>query len=306
MDEVKETVTPPVITPEQDKFTGLVRRVIRRKKIGQALKKTASFTEASQEVRRFERENNVGTAVENLITAETFTEPKRVRLAEELSHRLREKFPHVSNLAVVLLGSSLHGGAVIRKIAGAENDFNPDIDWAVVFDKGKEPIPFSEINNFGRTLIPQIAANVGLPETIHSDPAFFHIENLSSLSQALRLIKKAKDFTDYEDLLIYLIPSYPPEINRQNRRYFLSGLSKLGQKDPVLWQTKVKRLLDTWKISHQIQEKHFGNLPRGEKFRDSILAWEVELTAGEAMAERMNRLLCSTGPKKSSDPNQSL
>lgn len=287
----------PTLPETQKNWGDLLKRMIRRREIAKALQQTGSFAKISNGVREFEKTNQVNELVESLITSEVMVDPQRASLATELSVQLKKRYPKISNLAVVLVGSSVHGGAVVRRVMETENDSQADIDWAVLYDKqpGSRP-PFLDISIVGGGIIEKIIRKTLIPGNLspcsQTDPEFCHAENLANTPQALELVEQARTLFDYQSLLLYLLPSYPPETNQQNRKSFLEALSSLAKENPDLWKEQVDKLFKEWEFQHLIKFKHLISLSSPE--RDTSLAHQVETLSEKVMPLAIKTLLYST------------
>ena len=120
-----------------------VGRLIRRVTIESQLNRGKSLSDIKASVKVFEKDNKVDELISALVEKEFVVDPKMADVADDVSRRVRDKFPEVS--AIILLGSSTHGGAGVRRLTGSP--YEPDLDWGVISDEflGKRGIEMIEL-----------------------------------------------------------------------------------------------------------------------------------------------------------------
>lgn len=292
----------PGFLREANRWKGDVKRLVRRKMISET--RAASLSSLKRQVRKRENDLGVDQSLDELASGELIIDPKMVQVAEFLSGNLRERFPEVEG--VVLLGSSVHGGSKIREFTG---NTEPDLDWGIVTDRIIEPARAKEINAEAEKQKEEIVARFGLDEGFHlcptANPIQYRVLNLHDPEQIVELFR-LRHMTDSEgrgsaamqllpgrQAVLYLQPSFPPEVNEGNREILLEGLRELARRWPSLWENSIHEILIAWKNSHKLKDKHFKTAGRG---KDRELVYKViDESSSWIMGKSLEQLLWSTG-----------
>lgn len=279
-------------------------RVIRRSMIRKNLDKD-SLRSIVNEVIEEEGSKGVGELVDALVDCEYVVDPEVSSKVMGLSDYLTQEHPDV--LAVIVLGSAIHGGSTLRKILsdGGATDNIPavvtsdtentgekstgakDLDWGI--------ITYGETSEDDRSLVVELAetwlrdnaavkpislkscgvANarkVWTPMLRGQEDAITIVgEFIDVLGTLLRDPESMVSF-DY-DLPLYFAPSYPPTVNMLNRRYLLSALQNIHSYDPKTADMLIDYIVEDLKGHHLLKRKHFvDNLdPRSEKLASTVV-----------------------------------
>lgn len=113
----------------QEEWKNDVKRLIRRAQIYKQMGLKPSVKEVKDTVREYENRIGVEKLIEALVSEENVVNPTMARVAQKLQDELVKDHPEIR--AVVLLGSSVHGGALIRQVT--ESNKEPDLDWGYNF-----------------------------------------------------------------------------------------------------------------------------------------------------------------------------
>ncbi len=291
----------------KEKFLSNLKRLTHREEIGRQVAKEENkgslrkVIEASKQNFPF-----LDQEVEKLINEEFSIEPTRFAFAENFSKKLIDDFPNVKGLAVIPLGSVIRGGANVRKMMGRDGD-GSDLDWGILYDGSLLEATATKINYFATNIIPQIAEEIGLPETKSSsyiNAKNFKVPNLHTAQEAVSFIHAMdEDQADWDPwtnpLVLYLGPSIPPEYNIQNRKFLLEGLSQLSIENHALWERTVDQLADSWRQHLRLKPKHLQGTYTTSK-RDVSLRKRIIDSSREVRGQEMEKFLLSTD--KSTSP----
>ena len=110
-------------------------------------------------MRENEKNLGIGQLIDSLVSNEFTVSNKPALVAADLSRNLRKKFRFVDS--VVLMGSSVHGGAVLRQVVRHEEA--DDLDWGIIYygdSVSKEDL--ESLTEYSKKLIPQLASKRGL------------------------------------------------------------------------------------------------------------------------------------------------
>jgi len=154
---------------ESDFKKGLVR-LATRKTIERMGRKSRMGSELRRGVRREISAEDVPGLVTRLIEDEFVIDEGRALVANDLATELREHFDF-EGLAVVLMGSAVHGGVKTRELVGIP-DINPDFDWGIIMNEIKigadKFITIREqIRDYGNDLLGPISIRHGITPPLH-------------------------------------------------------------------------------------------------------------------------------------------
>ncbi|MBI2596126.1 hypothetical protein HYW46_05340 [Candidatus Daviesbacteria bacterium] len=305
--EPNQTIEDPPLplSPKQWKYA--FKRLIRRAAISKQLPKQQSLNKIIDEVRRYEEKIGLDKLADALIEEEVTIHPKMAGVANFAFEILSKKYPEIQ--AVVLLGSSIHGGAMVREASGSIKE--PDFDWGIITDKSISDGKAVEIQEELKKYLPYIIRKLGFNETFHlcfaANPLWFRsisvkkqsdLENLLSYGQPLPSdplppFSQGKTLDPQQTAVFFLSPSFPPEINQQNREFLFGALRELAQTQREIWKIVVVKIHEEWSFVHGIRHKHF-ELPRE---KDQAIAINVVYSFGadNLRAKVMWELLKATG-----------
>lgn len=293
LEEIKPDNNP--VLKARTEWQNDLRRLIRRSQIYQQMGAKTSIKEIKDTVREYETRLGVEELADSLVSEELVIQPRMARVAQKLQEELVKDFPEIK--AVVLLESSVHGGASIREATSSQKE--PDLDWGIIFSK-KEDFGSSErIVNKARALLRDIAKKENLFPHFHSchyvNPINFRTTELSE-DDIVHILKSVADGKlGPENILLFLQPSFPPEVGQKNRAIIFEGLSKLAREDESAWRSVVEYIMDKWQAIHHLSKKHFYITP---KKRDYRLLNKVVSKSPDVMGLVMRELLESTNKKE--------
>lgn len=302
--QTQQELSDPPLPLSAEQWKSDFKRLIRRSAVSREMGKNTSLNEIITKVRQFEQQIGLEKLAEELISEEIIIHPKMAEVANFVFAALSKKFPELK--AVVLLGSSVHGGAMIREASGTTE---PDFDWGIIT---KVPISNSKAeamqNELNKFYLNQIKSRFGFSETFHTcfyvNPQRYRSISPKNQSQLLDLLSKdtplslglfhqEKTLDAKGTAVFYLSPSFPTEVNMRNRQMLFGVLSELAKKDKEKWKIVIKQIYEEWRSAHNIKHKHFL-LP---KDRDWEIARNVvsNFGADNLRAQVMWELLKATG-----------
>lgn len=267
-----------------DQFRHALHQVVRRSLIDTTLQETPNNTALSV-VKRMVREKEsvaqIAGKLDTLVSSEFLVDPEKAEVAKELSEKLRRRFSNIPGLAVVLLGSSLHGGTVISKILGNDERVS-DFDWGTIHSS-KSKLDMSRLADEGGEIIKEVGRNRGLvlEACTYVNPERFNARNLSDIRHASKLLSPDQIKKDWflNKLYLYLEPSFPSETNGKNRNLILKALSELARVDKSRWEEVVETMIAGWRRIHNLKVKHLVSKtdfsPKSEKIADraTVRCW---------------------------------
>lgn len=290
------------------------KRLIRRGRIEKELGNSKSLREIIGKVREFEDRVGLDQLIESFISNEIIVDPVMAEVANYVFEVVSQKHPEV--LAVVLLGSSVHGGAKVRELTETSE---PDLDWGIITQEPIRPKLAEVIENTAKAHLPEIIKKFNLNPEFHFcvmiNPArdahshnFFPglrsttAKNPEHLKDILTGKKPGQSFDSLTSWLkldpadiavLYLQPSFPPEVNQHNRAMLLEALKLLARQDHKIWRATIERIMYSWRDAHGLKLKHFGSQFKREK--DLHLALRVSHDSASIMDAVMKELLEATG-----------
>ncbi len=281
-----DMVRPKKQTFEED-WKHKLRRLIRRSAIYRGLENLPpgnSMFSVRENVRQFEDVNEVDRVLESLVTEEYTVDQKMAAVAQRVYEFLVSRHPQL--LAVVLMGSSIHGGAVLRRLTASGGE--PDFDWGIITRGDMTLEERIKMLEEVEGLMPELARELDLHSGFHScascNPRLYHAKEF-----------RAPGFRDLSDLLdnakLYLQPSFPPEVNEQNRKKLREYLSCLRRVNPGNGEQFVGMLSKMMRSDHRLRDKHISHAPHR---RDENLAKGVVAESSDAMKGPMSKFFDST------------
>jgi len=228
--------------------------IAKREKIAEALLKGKSLSET----KALARNPEIGIKIKNIadiLKKDEITVSKENQLImENIQHQLVEKFPNIEGLSIILFGSSVHGGGMVRKELGTQAE--QDLDIAFIIDD-KINGRFHQINV--RNYIDEILQK-NYKKELH--PTNIYTESLTSINDATKKLiatttiePERKEYAK-EEILIYLFPSFPSEVNEKNRALLLEALNKIYKDNPSQWSKIKNEVLEIWERYHKLEPKH--------------------------------------------------
>lgn len=248
------------------------------------------------------------TLCQRLIEDELLIDEDFAELADSLGKQLREKFD-LPGLALVLIGSGVHGGLQLRKLFSTEG--SSDFDWGVVSDRDfadiklDDPNSLDHIVEFVKMGVKAYAAVKD--RELHSCESMngfeVHEQNILSVQDLLSSILKMKPHeyaTLSTQLVFYFQPSFPAEINQRNQEFILNTLRILANADHRKWSTLVSSMVESWKGLHLVKRKHVGrsNYKINSDELENKKHADLKISSAEAMSQRFREMLDTTGVRQ--------
>lgn len=273
-------------------------RLVRRNEIYQQLGTGLPLDEIKAVVREHEKGLGISELVDGLVVSEFVISPKVAALAEELRDKLSgfDKFLD----CVVLQGSAVNGGGVIRDItSGADSH---DLDWGIIYKGDHEPSD-DELKKLvirANRVIPSLAKKHGLGSDFRSCRGEKSVNPLEGCYMPkIKDLEHAKYMWKHfnggsasiKDLILYFQPSFPPSSNIENRKLLLEALSSFSGDTPF-FNNIIDRFLNDWSKFHIIKDKHLESVGTGPK-RLNLKKGVVE-NSGIVMRTAMEVLLKAT------------
>lgn len=278
----------------QTDLTRLVRRDGIYKQLGTGL----PLDEIKAVVREHEKSLGISELVDGLVATEFVISPKVAALAGELRDKLSE-FEYVD--CVVLQGSAVNGGGVIRNItAGADSH---DLDWGIIYkgDSGPSDDELRKLMTRANRVIPSLAKKHGLGSDFRScrgekavNPGEeCYMPKIKDLEHAKYMWKHFHGGSaSMKDMILYFQPSFPAISNIENRKLLLKALSSLSEDTPF-FNRVIDKFINGWTEFHAIKDKHLGdsvtNPPMGTDLKNRVVK-----KSGSAMRAAMEVLLKAT------------
>lgn len=275
-----------------EEWQKVIRRLIRRALIEKHTANGNTLQEVKNLVRQEESDIGINTFIDSLVDKEFTPSPEMTTIADKVSVAVRNKFPHVK--AIVQMGSSIHGGAIIRKITNSEDV--PDFDYGVITDTQLSPEEAAEVEEYVDTLLPALGQAVGYGTEMKSclfiTPIVYHARTLETAQDTFPLLTNVTDEETRQQIVMYLQPSSPPEINEKNRTILKEALRKLRQENHPQYLECVSKVLEEWITIHKLKIKHFGISLSSRTNRRLVNITEME--APEKMSKPMKSFLKDT------------
>ncbi len=278
---------------EQEQWIKETKRAVRRVLIDQEFL-YGNHTDA-EPVKSAVRAQEERVNIDQMLVAFTQNEfnpnSKILAVAEDMANRvLMLEMDTIAGLVVV--GSGLHGGANLREAARSGT---PDVDIITITRKSIDPDEIRESLTRARMAmesdIPNIAEQYGISTyACEYYNAEYCIDELADIDDARRFFK-CKDIDELaSNLIVYLTPSIPPEVNQKHRNLIIRVLAEIKQRDPSKWQFIMDTISILWHHVHQLKPKHFydGTTDR----RTEFLVSQVAAKSAAAMSKPfMTKLL---------------
>lgn len=283
----------PQISAWQNDLLRLIRRDEIHKQLGSGL----SLDEIKLVVREHEKKLGISELVDGLVAQEFVVSPKVTALAKDLRDKLSE-FEFLD--CVVLQGSAVNGGGVIRDVTSGTDSH--DLDWGIIY-KGDGPNDdeLKKLMTRANRVIPNLAKKHGLGSdfrSCHGEKAVnpgegCYMPKIKDLEHAKFMWKHFNGGSaNMKDLMLYFQPSFPLTSNIENRKLLLEALSSFSGDTPF-FNRVIDKFIKDWAEFHIIKDKHLGdsvtNPPRGTDLKKSVVE-----KSGFAMRSAMEVLLKST------------
>lgn len=193
---------------------------------------------------------------DRLMEEEFVMHEESVQIVEDLQKKVEAAFPDWG-VSLVLLGSSVGGGAETRKVFETATD---DLDLGMLTDL---PVGREEGGKISTFLRKELEGQEhGLHLCPADNPVEFRAVNLKSEDEALALL--GENFKASK-VNLYFVPSFPKEVNEQNKGMILSALTKLASTDPDQWVKVRDALVKDWEKKHHLKPKHLSS-PSTEQY----------------------------------------
>lgn len=236
-------------------------RVVVRDKIAMELNQKKPVKKIISEIKSSSTRRAAEILASRLTTQENLIDEKTMKLIQELQKQVAEEFPELTNIALVPLGSTAHGGRKVREALGTSMD--TDLDLGITCDQSDlaDSSKFHDISSFISSKVQELAETFGFSSKYHLcgaiSPRMYHSFNLDSLESALT----ALNYPNADDLrgdriISYLLTSIPPQVNENNRIIALDALRYIHNEDPKLWRTYIEDILSEWSEHHKLKPKH--------------------------------------------------
>ncbi|MBU1457709.1 hypothetical protein KJ845_03320 [Patescibacteria group bacterium] len=239
-----------------------LERILKRSQISKDIKDGMGLKHIKEDVRHSQPKQTSSDLIDKFTSEQHVILPEVQATLVKLGEIVQKKYPKITGLSLVPIGSSVNGGNTLRSLLGTLQ--NSDLDLALLYD-GTPPslTKRTQIQNFLGEQFEIAKANTSLPYRFHLCPvvsiSYNHTENLPNTNAALkRLLKASKDNSDHE-ILLYFYPSFPPEVNRDNLKHIFDALRLLNKISSSKWQSITDTILKRWRALYKIQDKHLGN-----------------------------------------------
>lgn len=236
-----------------------------------------------------------------LISEDLLINEQSAELAETLGEQLNEKFD-IPGLAIVLMGSGVHGGRQVRELFGTEDE--SDFDWGLVSDidlrsrNVSEGNSLTDIYGFVTEAVKAYAGEgnnnfYSCVATNGLEQYEVNIESVKSLLSTVLKLRVPELIPFAVQLAYYFQPSFPAEINQRNQRYVLGTLQILSNAEPFKWRILVEGMIESWQSFHLVKLKHVGNQEKIDALETSR-RHEPLKSSPEAMSQRFRKILEAT------------
>lgn len=241
---------------------------------------------------------------QQLVEEELLIDTDFAEIAEELGENLLEQF-NIPGLALVLVGSGIHGGRQIRKLFSTEGI--GDFDWGLVADVNLGEIHSEDVNSldnivsFVSSAVSKIAKkrNLELKACDTMNGFTLNEKNISSVKELISKILRFNSFEVYNlahELVFYFQPSFPAEANEKNREKILEALKIIAHADSKKWSVVVNAMIGSWQGLHVIKRKHIGreNYTVDDYKAEDKKRNELRESSSQAMSKRFREMLEAT------------
>lgn len=256
----------------QDFLKGM-KRTARRAEIAKSL--TSGETSARNIIETVKSSKKVEAAEEiarRLINEEFVVHEEIVPVVEEMQAKLEERFPN-EGISLLLLGSSLRGGAEVRKVMGTRVG---DVDLGMLSSDELLPDMRRKIEEIITEHLVEKGVDLELCDYVR--PSRFNAVNLRDVEDAK---SKLNDFFE-SDLMLFFVPSFPAETNEKNRQFLFEALAEVSIEDPNQWENIYENLVELWTDDHTVKAKHLWSpeltryYQKRRKLRGDDQVWEVD------------------------------
>lgn len=309
-----------------------VERIIHRQHIEASMEWTQGLSDQLDAIKTHvkKRETQIPPAkvVESLVENEYNIPPEIARLAQTLSEGIREEFPEVK--AIVLLGSSVHGGGIMRR-ALDKREKEQDLDFGVIYDpeftKGKDWAALltrgEEITDHANKILGTLplSEELGLSQFFHCceeiNPERVYADQLTTVEETRELLdptkltnpKYAPEASKIESraalVALLMEPSFPSKISEQNRELILEALGKIHEENPDSAEEIITALLTAHRANHKLKrKKHFPQYRMPPRKRDLELIDKVAQESADIMQKPMEQVLRGAIEPKTTENNQ--
>lgn len=287
-------------TYDQQNWNRDLQRIIRRGAIRRGIKKSNSLNEIIDATRKFEDQFEVKKRTKKLINEDFSIDEEKRNVARRLREHLVAGGVERRGFAIVILGSAIHGGNMVRKLVmGKKNYFDPnsDIDLGILADE----MDASFANDITEKAMLFFRNEKRFKLCLYMNPSKLKSSNIGSVKDAIEIlnqVNKIGSVTKFDPLLLFFEPSIPPEINQNNRSLILEALSIIYQKDKRKWSNICRSILSGWKEIHYIEYKHIQDPTYSNNRIDDVIKAKVVRYSNRHMLIAMENLLMSTKVKR--------
>lgn len=268
-------------------FQNAGERLLVRKTIEAGLKTGGSVTEIKDMVRskNLVREKLLSRLTETLVNPDD----QFLKLNQYFYDTLSSDFPEI--VATGLCGSGALGGVKMRRESGEME--HTDYDSFLIVEPGIEMSTIYDIEKRAEGLLEKLTREgdllvENLPNNFHFCPEYnyrhYHLTDLGELStdgigRYLKQVFMDVSVLESARVLMYFMPTYPPEIGERNQKIFLEFLSSLP---PEKWRLWTNGLKDAWIGSiSPVKEKHL--------LSEKVLDWRRNQAEGLPSEHPRNR-----------------
>lgn len=253
---------------------------------------------------------DVPRLINGLVEKQFVIDEKRAAVAADLSIELQEHFGRegIRGLAVVLLGSAVHGGVLTRRMMGTKK--SGDFDYGIILD-GKD-IDMKKFRGIRREMRDYVTDRLtqlsekyeiwpALERCVEMNPLNRWAWNLVSLTEVMTEFHRRDKFEYDDPMYLYFFPSFPAKNNQRNRELMLEGFSRLARLDRGKWQQLTASFIEGWQGMHKIEIKHLTDVDEESLLVEDIRRRDIELirnVGGSSqfqMGKRMEELILATG-----------
>lgn len=233
----------------------VLTKSINRELVRKALGSEKTLTQEVKSAIRENRKNFPPEQIAKDIVEKPFLpDPASVELFNSITETLQMKYPFLK--AIILKGSSALGGMFIRRAVNPNSSYRTDGDISLIVDQEINNDTQDEVYKSIDEELQRLKAQKS--KLLETFPANYQIEtgevmkNLDSVDDALAVLKMG--FAP--DVLLYLEPTCPPEINQKNTQLILEAFRTLPKDQADALKVRV---LSIYRLMGRVKEKHFDS-----------------------------------------------
>ncbi len=306
------------------KEKSIIGRILHRNDsfaIAQELDSSQSLLQAVRATRQdtdYEQKTTSALSIFRRIQNEMFViDPRMQLLSTELSKRLQKAFPFVRG--IVLFGSAVTGGSLVRSALQGKNYEPPDLDWTLITTRELTQKEKSQVATESHFFLKAYSQDYGFEGAVHSCYMYsgdhFQIQEPEPHADIFRtFFNTTMDPASTECVLRlpthWFFPTFPADIGERNQKRVMDGLTRVYEESGFdSWKIIVDALVHQWSQLDGVREKHMTNYsieigPKQTRWMQKTwsLAHELKKEAITSNQQLFRELLESTGPSKNAMP----